>query len=70
MLLVLSFKKNEIYTLSENSAGHCLFFIPLIVHCIQNGINDFLKGLFLSVISSEKSSVLAKQPELFQNRPF
>lgn len=54
MLLTLSLKKNEIYTLSENSAGCCLFFIPLIVHCIQDGINDFLKGLFLLEISSEK----------------
>lgn len=30
MLLILSFKKNVIYTLSEDSAGHCLFFVPLL----------------------------------------
>lgn len=70
MLLILSFKKNVIYSLSENSAGHWLFFVPLIFHCIQDGINDFLKCLFLSEICSEKTSVLVKQPELFQNRSF
>lgn len=44
-------------------------FVSFIVHCIQEGINDFLKGLFLSEISSEKSPVLAKQTEFFPNRP-
>lgn len=63
-------RKKEIYTFSDSSSGHCLFFVPLIVHHSQDGINYFLKGLFLSEISSEKSPVLVNQTEFFPNRPF
>lgn len=69
MRLIVIFRKNEIYIFSQNSAGCFHFFLPHIVYCIQDRINDFLKGLFLSEISSEKSSVLTKEPELFQSRP-